>query len=110
MEELRTGIHFCLPQVKVCGDVSLWDKESMPGGDRQGIMDNIRQEIFCDDALWGHLAKGAAWFSVRVGSSNSPKVGIIPISFHGITTIAESLEVTQVIRTTLVFGDDMINL
>jgi hypothetical protein len=66
MEELRTGIHFCLPQVKVGGDMSLGNDEGMAWGYRESIMDNVGQCIGCDDALWGYGAKGTAWFPVSI--------------------------------------------
>jgi hypothetical protein len=110
MEKLRTGIHLRLPQVKVRGDVSLRHDKGMPWGDREGVMDNIRQYIFCDNALWGYGAKGTARFPVGIGGSDGPKIGIIPVPFHGITAIAEGLEITQIIRPAVVSGDDMIDL
>jgi hypothetical protein len=110
MEKLRTSIHFRLPQVKVRGDVALWNDEGMPWGDREGVTDNIGQCIVCDDTLWGYCAKGTAWFPVGIGGSDSSKVCRVPVPFHGITAIAEGLEITQVIYPTMVFGENVIDL
>ena len=73
------------------------------------IPDDNSEFVLCDDPIRWQFAEYAPGLSNRIGLPDGPKIGVVPISFHGIVRIAKGLQVTQIIGPPFVAGDDVID-
>jgi len=108
-QQVITGIDLSLTKIEVGRHMPLGYHQGVQRCDREAIPDDVGKFILLNDPIMGHLAEQTAILTATIGLPDLPEVSIVTIPLHGIAGVAEGLEVAEVIGTTMIPGEDVVN-
>jgi hypothetical protein len=79
----------------------------MERSNRETVTNDNREFVQRDDPLRRQFAENASGIFNRIRLPDGPEVGVVPISFHRIVSVAERLQVAQIIGSPFVAREDV---
>ena len=110
LHQARACIDLCLAKLEIGCHMPFGDDQAMMLGDRITVTDGICELILADDPILTNFTEWTGRIPTVVRFTDNAKIGVVPISLHRITAIAQGLKVAQIVRTTLTTRNDVVDL